>query len=362
MAVNNLVLPEGQASSYHNLDEIATTTAQAWSKNGKFYDNIFKCIPLFWLLHEKRGKKTWYGGNPMMVNLQYGKNTTFGSISKYDLIDMTPQDNQTAAYFFVRQYAGSIVIDGFDVRANSNKYQIQDLLKTKISEAENTIRENINIQLWAGTPGAKDIQSLSNLIFRSPSSSDSAPGNISGDTYSWWRNQVKIDVDIDSWAELKHWMRNTYNNCCKGAANADKNKMTGSYPDIIMTNQETYEGYEAAVDSQKQYMDPLAQKAASMGFDSMKYKNALMFWDEMCYDAYTGAVYGSRAKGSMYFINTAFLDYYVGADCNLKVGKFLPAYNQDAIASKVLHDHCLVVTNRAKHGVLGYIDLTELQS
>lgn len=361
MAVNQLVLPEGQASSYHNLDEIYTTTLQNWRKNGKFYDNIFKTNPLFWLLHEKGQRQTWDGGNPIMCNLQYGKNSTIGSYSRYDLIDTTPQDNQTAAYYYMRQLGGTINIDNFSALSNAGKHQIQNLIKAKIKEAEMSMAEEINTQLWKGTPGAKDIDSIPKMIYHAAAGAgtwtdDASPGEISGNSYSWWRNRHTVSTDISTWALLKFHMRNVYNNCTKGAAMMDKNKLTGNGPDLLLCNQETYEAYEGAVDDDKRYVDPLAQKGASMGFEFMKYKRALMYWDEMCYDAYTGVDYGSRAEGAIYFLNTNFLHYYVSSAVDLEVKPFVEPYNQDARTSKILHYHCLAMSNRAKQGVLGYID------
>ena len=358
MAVNNLVAPEGQVNSYYDLDEIFTTTTQNWREGGKFYDNIFKTNPLFFILHEKKRKQLWDGGNPIMCNLQYGKNTTFKSYARYDLIDTTPQDNQTAAYYYMRQYGGSIVIDNFSAISNSGKHQIQSLITAKIKEAEMTCSEGINEQLWAKTPGAKDILSIPQIVFRTPSSSDSGPGSILGDNYSWWRNQVDIGTNITSWALLKFNMNHMYNNCSKGAALMDKGLFTGNHPDIIIMNQEVYEAYEGAVEHDKQYVDTLAQKAASMGFEFMKLKHAMAFWDELAFDAYSDIDYsGTRVYGSMYFLNSNFLHYYVSSRVDLKVGKFMEVANQDARQAKLLHYHALACSNRPKQGVLGYIDL-----
>ena len=356
MAVNKLVMPEGQANNYVNLDEIYTTTLQNWREKGKFYDNWFKTNPLFWVLHEKGRREYWDGGNPAMCNLQYGENTTLGSYSRYDILDTTPQDNQTAAYYYMRQFGGSIVIDNFSAVCNSGQYQRQNLIKVKIQEAEMTAAQRLNKMLWQGSPGSKDIMSIPELIYRTPSSSDTAPGGISGDDYEWWRPKVKIDTNITSWALLKFWMRHQYNECSKGAALMDKNKLTGSKPDVLFMDQATYEAYEGAVEADKRYLDQLGQKAASMGFSVMKYKTSLIFWDEMVYDPYTPADYTSAAKGAIYFLNTAFLAYYVHPEFDLKIKPFVEPYNQDARIAKILHYHCLVCSNRSKQGLLGYID------
>lgn len=345
----------------YNLDELLTTTLVKYREQGKFYDNIFKLNPTFWYLHEKgRKSNEEMDGDRYLCNLQYGKNSTFGSYSRYDTLDTTPQDNQTAAYYAWRQFGGTVTIDGFSSAMNSGKSKLQSLLKTKIREAEMTAGEDLNEQLWTITPGAKDILGIPNIVYKSPNSSDTDPGGIAGDGTgnSWWQNRYKMDVDIDTFAELRYWMRKVYQDCTKGAAKRNqKGDFIGSAPDLTMMSPGVYLAYESDLDSKSRYVNAWAEKAISYGFEAVKFKQSVVMWDEMVADPYTGTDYPTtRTEGAMYFLNSDFLHYVVDSNTDLAIGKFIEPVNQDARSAKVLHYHCLACSNRQKQGVLGYIN------
>lgn len=339
----------------YNLDEILSTTLQNWRTKGKMYDNIFKANPTLWYFHEKGRKKTEDGGERIMVPLQYGKNSTVKSYSRYDVIDTTPQDNQTAVYYDWRQISGSVTIDGLSAFQNSGKHQIVKLLEAKIKETEDSMAETINEQMWAASPGTKDILSLTALIVRAPTTTDAAsPGNISGATHTWWANKTKT-TSAATVKALVWDAKNLYNQCSKGG-----NSSKGGFPDLGICNQETYEAIENHMSDLVRYtdVDEMGNKARSVGFENIRFKNARLFWDEHIPDAYGDATtaydwdHGSVTYGSLYFINTQYTWYVVGQGYDLKVGKFIQPHNQDARTSQLLHYHQIVCSQRRKNGVL----------
>jgi hypothetical protein len=295
----------------YNLDEVLTHTMLTYRENGKFYDNIFKMNPTMWFLHEKDRKANWEGSGDgrIVVNLQYGTNSTIGPYSKYGTIDTTPQDNQTAAYYDMKQLGGSITIDRFSLRCNRGKAALQSILKTKTQEAEMTMAQDINASLWQVTPATNDITGIPNIIYKSPSSGDTDPGGIAGDGTGneWWRNQYSAGTGsaaISTWALLNFYMLHIYNDCSKGAAlRTSKGSFMGNAPDLLIGTQETWEAYEHSLWNKSRYVNPDAQKAASWGFESIVYRKAVFMWDEMVDDAYTGTYYPTaRTTGSLYFI------------------------------------------------------------
>jgi len=346
----------------YNLDEILSSTLLAYrTKSGKFYDNIFKANPTFYALHEKGRRDTIDGGERITVPLQYAKNSTVTRYHRYSPINITPQDNETSAYYQWKQMGDSIIIDGLSLRQNSGKHQLINLLKHKTTDAEMSLAEEINADLWRCTPLTDGILSIPSIVVPKPSSVDgSTPGNIDGTSKSYWRNQTsgQMTSAITTWKIMKIKMNNMYNTCSKGAA---KNGC-GGFPDLIITNQESFEYYDNYMDEKSRYISPMGQKAVSVGFQNFTFKNADMFWDEHVPDAYGSADDGtgydwdnsSATYGSMYFLNSQFLYYYVDKVVDLKITPFEKgtSHGQDARVALILHMHQLACSNRSKHGII----------
>jgi hypothetical protein len=359
MAVNSMT---------YNYDQYLTATALNYRNHGEFYDNIFLMNPTMWFLHEKGRKVEWDGGGGdgrVVVNLQYGKNSTFGAYSRFDPIDVSPQDNQTAVHYDMKQFGGAISIDRFHVRCNRGKSQLQKILKVKINEAEMTLAEEINTSLWQLTPATDDINGIPYIITISPDAADTDIGGIAADAAgnSWWQNKFRVggplNAQITTWAVLDFRMLHMYNDCTKGAAKrTSKGSFIGNAPDLLMMNQETYEAYESGMMQRSRYESPWTKKAASYGFGGLAYKNATCMWDEMVADPNAATSYPTaRVDGAIYFINTTFLEYQVDPGTDLLIEPFVKPHNLDARTALVLHYHQLTCSNRSKQGVLSYIDV-----
>jgi len=140
-----------------------------------------------------------------------------------------------------------------------------------------------------------------------------------------------------------------YNNCMKGY---------GGSPDMIISNQGAYEAYETGMDTKVRYQ---ADDTATAGFESIKFKGARMFWDEHVPDAegdgtngynWDHASYSDVTGGSMYFINTKFLDLVTMAGMDFAPEGFQKMPTQ--LARTCLYGFAgqLVSSNRRKLGVL----------
>src|SRR4030042_3576880 len=198
------------ASFTYNFDEILSTTLMEHQPT--LYDNIFSAIPFFWWIHEKNHKKTIDGGERIVVPLQYGKNTTIKSMaSPYSIVDTTPQDNITSAYYLWKEISGSITISHADLRKNSGKHKIIDLLQAKSDEATLSFQEVLTGQLMkiiTASP-ASDLDSLLLFVQKTPSGA-STVGGIAQGTYAWRSNQIKAST-ATTFAGLLIEMANLYN-------------------------------------------------------------------------------------------------------------------------------------------------------
>ncbi len=344
-------------SKTKTMDALLSLTADAYYKSGLVHDGVFKSNPTFAALKAKGTKQQ--GGVQIQVNLRYGKNTTVDSISKYGLIDTAPQDGIEPAYYSWATYAGSISIDKLSEQQNTGKPQIQKLVREQVEGLISTYSERMNEDLWdieytiAGPVtgnGGKNLISIPLLINGYPTNAADV-GGIDQSAKTYWQNKAANSAteSTATYFKLSQEMRNMYNNCMKGY---------GGSPDMIISNQGAYEAYETGMDTKVRYT---ADDTATAGFESIKFKGARMFWDEHVPDAegdgtngynWDNASYSDVTGGSMYFINTKFLDLVTMVGMDFAPEGFQKMPNQ--LARTCLYGFAgqLVSSNRRKLGVL----------
>jgi hypothetical protein len=306
-----------------NYDALLTTTLSAYRK--KLEDNIFKANPLFYWLDKGGRKKKQDGGFQILVPLMYGKNSTAKSYGKYDTLDTTPQDGMTNAIYPWKHESVSISISRPEERQNSGAARILSLLEGKISQAENSLIEEVNRQLFLdGTGnGGLDVYGLALLI-----EEGSAWGTLAGidsNVETWWRN---IWTNSGSFATQGiNDMRTTYNSASKG----------NQHPDLILTTQAAFEFYEKVLAANERFTDTTSGDA---GFQNLKFKASVMMYDAYC------------TSGYMYFVNSEFMDWWVDTETDFVNTPFVRPSNQDAKVSQILLYCQLALSNRARQGVM----------
>lgn len=343
----------------------------------KLIDNIFSHGAFLSAMYGAYGKRKRggkgirlvNGGERIRVPLMYGKNTTVGSYSGYDTLDVTPQDGITTAFFEWKQLAGSISISRREERQNAGEGKIRDLLQAKIMQADMSIREDLSYQLlgktvssgvWTsgngigGQTANADYNPIPSIIPRSEDQSASI-GNINGNTYSWWRPYIigkdtygNEYISCTSFATLQFAMRRLYN---KLSINA------GGPPDLGIMDESTFESYEMSLDEKTRYVN-MTGGPADVGFDSIRFKKQDLVWDEFVPDLYTGATYETGLTYGTYFmINTDFMEIVVDSETNFITTPFMRPENQDAKTAQILQMGALTCSNRRKQGAIHGITL-----
>ena len=149
-------------------------------------------------------------------------------------------------------------------------------------------------------------------------------------------------------------VENLYNSCSKGI---------GGPPDLILTDQVTYEALVNAIYLKWRKTDSSEDK--NFPFEYTKFRKAKVVWDEKMHDAENGILStGTLTKGSLYMINTKFfrIKYIEGRefdmlkDDNGKV--FAKPLKGDSRLGHMAWMGQLCVNNRRKHGVMGHISRT----
>ena len=342
-----------------NYDALLSTTLMAYRE--KLVDNIFKASSFLTLLRERGAIEYQDGGERVAQPLMYETNKTVKSYSGYETLDTTPVDGMTTAFYPWCEVAGTIAISRREERQNSGESAIMKLLEKKIMQTEMSLKEAVNTQLIQGTvssatfvPGnsAKDLFPLG-YFFRKLKATDPTTGgnvgNIAGATYSWWRHRVgdfgghsttnaDFSASVSTRTGLKTYLYRLWNFCSRGG--------DGSGPDINLMDQVTFETYEMALDSSKQYVD---SKLAELGFDNIKLKGGVCVWDELVPDIYTGTT--AITEGTVFMINSKFYKLVIDEQTDFVTTPFIEPENQTAKVAKVLFMGNATVNNIRKHGV-----------
>jgi hypothetical protein len=354
-----------------NYDALLSTTLRAYSS--KLRDNISKGNKFLAFLDSKGRTRKQDGGYQVTVPLMHQQNGTADIYSGYGLLDTTPQDGITTALYDWSQIAVQIAISRREERQNSGKHKILDLLKAKTQQAEVSLKEMHNNNLLAGritTTAGSDVISrrigqldsgalgplpLGALIDITPSRSV-AIGNINGGTYAFWRN-VAVDFgNTATFIALRNLMNRTYNNCTKG--------VTGN-PDFMVGDQIAYEEYWLSMTPNERYMvDDKKTLDILGGSDALKFKGAVMVWDEVVPDPETpynpvdaigtaGIQHGGSATAStIYFVNSESMDWVTDSQTDFITTDFVRPENQDAKVASIMWMGAVGVNNRRKNGVL----------
>ena len=347
-----------------NYDALLSSTLRNYSP--KLKDNVTRGNKvLAWLDSKGRFRKV-SGGHQVAEPLMHAQNNTADIYRGYGLLDTTPQDGITTAFFDWSQLSVSITISRLEERQNSGKAKILDLLQAKTMQAEVSMKELLNNCLVAGKTtntasaqitartgrldsGASGPLPIGHIIDFTANRSVTV-GNINGGTYSFWRNQ-STSSGASSFVTLKNEMNQTYDNCSKGTAGT---------PDLLIGDQVAWEQYWLALQSNERYLKNDKSTVDILGgTDSLAFRSAAFIWDEVVPDPETpynpvdGT--GTQSASAIYFINSDALSFITDSATDFITTDFVRPENQDAKVAQVMWMGALTVNNRRKLGVMGGI-------
>lgn len=357
-----------------NYDAVLSTTLRSYRR--KLADNITKGNQfLAWLRSKGRFSKQ-SGGYNVHIPLMHAQNSTADIYSGYGLLDTTPQDGITTAFFDWSQLSTSITISNLEKKQNKGEAKILDLLKAKTMQAEVSLQQLLNNCLVAGrittTTGSGNDQVLRRigrldsgalapyplgaLIDADPTRSVSI-GNINGNTYSFWRNQ-SVNSAATTFIGLRSEMNNAFNRCAKGP---------GGSPDLLLGDQIIWETYWLSMSQNERYLVEDKRTLDVLGgSDVLKFRGAALIWDEVVPDLDTpynpvdatgtaGFAHGgsnTAGNSTLFYINSQAMEYVVESDTDFDTTDFVRPENQDAVTAQILWMGAVCVNNRRKLGVL----------
>jgi hypothetical protein len=313
------------------------------------HDNIFNDnVVLYWLTQNER-KRTEDGGHRIEETLMYAQNETAKNYSGYEVLDTTPQEGMTKAFYDWKQAAVSITISRREERQNSGKGRLLNLLQAKTIQAELTLKDLMNQQLigdttdaasqnWGGTVNPNFFSGFARLAQKTQGAYDI--GGIDQSTEAWWQNpEVDYATVYGTWADDGITaMRTMYNNCSKG----------NDHPDFLLGDQGTYEGYEGLLDDNIRYMDT---RYGDAGFINLRFKGAVFTYDEWFASMSTPQIFAS-SLGVIFFMNSKYVEWVVDKMTDFITTPFVRPTNQDARTAQILVMGELCSTNRRRLGIL----------
>lgn len=353
--------PSTQTRDYGAL---LTTTFQAMQP--RIHDNVHRGSVFLRFLNDRGVWRSQNGGDQVKVGLMHAQNNTADIYSGYGVLDTTPQEGITSAFFDWAQLSVSITISRKEERQNSGQSRIISLLETKIRQAEASLQELLNNCLVAGRitasaaqgqflarvgrldSGASGPLPLPVLIDASPSR-NVAVGNINGNTHSFWRNQATAST-AGSFAAFKAELTRVYNNCSKGGGSP-------ANPNFMLSDQIAWETYWNLLANQERYViDDERTLDILGGSDALKFRGATWTWDEVVPDVDTNAEVvdgiGTVSTSNVYFVNLSTVEYVVDAETDFITTPFVRPENSDSRTAQVLWMGQVGVNNRRKNGVL----------
>lgn len=271
-----------------NLSEIITTTIE--NRSRAVADNVSKAHVLLDRLEKKGKAKPADGGRRIIQEIEFAENGTFGWYSGYDTLNISPQEVFSAAEYDWKQCAVAVSISGLEQLMNSGEEQFIDLLESRMSNAERSMKNQMGGAVYGdGTAaGGKALGGAQLLISDAPSVG--TVGNINRGNWSFWRNQA-FDATTDFGAAMTSANAVSYMNRVWLTLVRGNEK-----PDLITTDNNYYRAYWEALLPQQRFT---SAGMAEAGFESLRFQSADVVFD--------GGIGGACPVNHMYFWNTEYI-------------------------------------------------------
>lgn len=314
--------------------EMVTTTLRYTGTD--IADNVTNHNALLNLMKRKNKIKTISGGYEIQEMLEYAENDTYQRFSGYEQLNTQASDVLTSAKYEWQQIALHVTASGREIKMNSGKEAMKNLVKARISNAKNTAANNMSIDIYSDGSLDNQIGGLANLI---QTDGNGTVGGINAATYAFWQNQFKemtgtntaASPSAANAASLKADMNTLWLSTVRG-----KDK-----PELIVATHDLYSLYELGEQQLQRYHDG---ELAKSGFETIKYKSADVVFDD-------NTNFGTTDE-KMYFLNCDYLYLVQHKDAQWSTDDEKTPVNQDAVVIPMYWMGNMVTTNRARQGVL----------
>lgn len=298
-----------------DFNQILSTTLNNYRDT--LVDNIFKANVLLEHMNAAGRVVVETGGASIVEPVLYAASGTAAVYAGFGPITTTMTDGISAAQYDWKQIAAGISISGIDESKNRGKEQVIKLLNAKITQAEGSLQDVFNQQLFTGTGSGSNFFGIDVIA----GTTGNSVGGIDGATETWWNPTVTA---VGGALTLLN-MAEAYNDASKG----------NDVPDIIVTTQNLFQKYENLLTPLVRYQDVAK---ANAGFQNLMFKSTPVVFDKIA------------PSGKMYFLNTKYLKLTGMADNWFAVTPFQSGINgpsgQDGRFAAIICYGALTCSNR----------------
>lgn len=314
--------------------EMVTTTDRTWGQ--RVTDNVSKHNALLRRMKERGKIKTVGGGYEIAERVEYAENGTYQRYAGYDALNTNASDVLTTVKYPYRQVALHVTASGREIRMNSSKEAMINLVSERKANAIRTATNQFAIDLYSSGALDEQINGLQNLI---QTNGQGTVGGVNSTTWTFWRNKFREATGTNTAAtpslanstQFKGDMNNVWLATSRGT----------DATDLIVMTHDFYALYEVSEQDKQRYADSELAKA---GFTTLKYKSADVIFDDNANFATTGE--------TAYFLNTNYLYLVQHREAQWTPDGEKKPTNQDAVVVPIYWMGNLVCTNRALQGRL----------
>lgn len=317
------------ASPNSTFTEIVTTTLR--EHPSEITDNVSAHNALYNRLSKKGNVRLIDGGTNIVRPLDYAENATFQRYSGFDALNVGQSDVLSAATYSWVQSAIHVIASGLEIRQNSGKNQVIDLVRARLKNAMRTAANNMSTDIYSTGALSNQMTGIGGIV---TADGTGTIGGINSSTYSWWANQFREIASSNAWTKstIVGEMNALYLNCVRGA---DK-------PDLIVSTKDFFAAYWASQQDLQRYSR--GEDAKTMG-PSLVFDQADVIFD-------VNASNFAATGETMYMLNTNYLEIVSHRDANWTTLDKKMSVNQDAEVIPVIWQGQMVCSNRSLQGRL----------
>lgn len=317
MATPSAIFTEMVSTTLRNVDKDVT-------------DNVSANNALLNRLKKKNNFKTFGGGNEIQIPLEYAENDTYLRYNGFQTQNVDASDVITSAKYDWCQISLHVVSSGRELRMNSGKEAMINLVQSKKKNALNTAANNFSTDIYSDGSLPNQIGGLANII---QTNGQGTVGGIDSATFEFWQNQYLEITGTNAYTKdtFKQYMNQLWLRQVRG-----KDK-----PDLIVMSHDFYSTFEAGEQQNQRYMNA---EMADAGFVTIKYKTADVIFDD-------NANFTTTAEKA-YFVNTDYFYIFQHKDAQWTADDAKRPVNQDAVVLPFYWMGNACTSNRSLQGVL----------
>lgn len=318
------------ASPNSTFTEMVTTTLR--NHPSEIADNVSDHNALYRRLKDKSKIKAISGGYEIVRPLDYAENATYQRYSGYDTLNIAASDVLSAAKYDWVQAAVHVTASGRELRQNSGKEAMINLVNARVTNAKRTAANNMSIDIYSSGALTNQMGGLGHIV---TNDGTGTVGGIVSGTYSFWQNQFHEFVGTASASTIKGQMQLMYLELVRGA----------DRPDLIILSHDFYSYFWDSLTDLQRYA---SSDKATVGFNALKFVDADVLFD-------SNSNFGTTAKVG-YFLNTDYLELVEHRDARWSTLDTKTSVNQDAEVIPIIWMGQMCCSNRSLQGKL--VDLS----